>query len=122
MFDADYRTTHNKTFHKVMLKENKIIPHKVPNSLGNLFDAAKKAHLIKSDSVSFSKNEDHTWITCTGEISHLVESLKGASELVDAVKSDTFPAVETFLTNADELQDNGYEKIPIKSEKCSALC
>ena len=57
----------------------------------------------ESDAESSSENKDHNWLTCAGELSYLVEDLKRASELVDEVKSDTCPAIETFLTNAEEL-------------------
>jgi hypothetical protein len=57
----------------------------------------------ESDAESSSENKDHNWLTCAGELSYLVEDPKRASELVDEVKSDTCPAIETFLTNAEEL-------------------
>ena len=57
----------------------------------------------ESDAESSSENKDHNWLTCAGELSYLVEDLKRASELVDEVKSDTCRAIETFLTNAEEL-------------------
>ena len=49
------------------------------------------------------ENENHNWLTCAGGLSYFVEDLKRVSVLVDKVKSETCPAVKTFLTNAEEL-------------------
>ena len=57
----------------------------------------------ESESESFLENEDQNWLTCASELSHLVEDLKNASDVVDKVKSDTCPAVETFLVNVVEI-------------------
>ena len=60
----------------------------------------------ESDAVNadFStENVDDNWLTCAGELSYLVEDLRRASDLVEEVKGDTCPVVETFLSNAEEL-------------------
>ena len=204
-FDDDYRTTHNKTFHHAMLKQNKAIPYQNTNAQLNPFVAAKKAcHKYTSQTSSCTPagsstapNDDHdetlsemppfeeivvmseaassdadpvpcltqlrseiepqllptpvdvssipenesmlsvltrqdnessnidlsfetssesendessstktlndNWLACAGELSYLVEDLRRASDLVEEVKGDNCPVIETFLINAEEL-------------------
>ncbi|CAB4026295.1 Hypothetical predicted protein, partial [Paramuricea clavata] len=80
-----------------------------PDSLADSGDVISEGKLEtsesenESDAESSSENKDHNRLTCAGELSYLVEDFKRASELVDEVKSDTCPAIETFLDNAEEL-------------------
>ena len=71
---------------------SKIISHTISTPSGS-----------ESESESFLENEDQNWLTCAGELSYLVEDLKNASDLIDKVKSDTCPAVETFLVNVEKI-------------------
>ena len=71
---------------------SKIISHTISTPSGS-----------ESESESFLENEDQNWLTCAGELSYLVEDLKNASDLIDKAKSDTCPAVETFLVNVEKI-------------------
>ena len=57
----------------------------------------------ENDESSSTKTLNDNWLTCAGELSYLVEDLRRASDLVEEVKGDNCPVVETFLINAEEL-------------------
>ena len=73
-----------------------------PDNETSSFDLATQTS-SKSDENSSTKTVNDNWLTCAGELSYLVEDLRRASDLVEEVKGENCPVVETFLTNAVEL-------------------
>ncbi|KAJ8019083.1 Zinc finger MYM-type protein 1 [Holothuria leucospilota] len=55
-------------------------------------------------------NDDLDWLDCAGQLSHLAADFKVVQTLLDGVRGESCPLVETFLTNVKEITSQITEK------------